>query len=156
MAKSAGKDRFGMVIKDSFGIPKQPYSDETSMNTPVERLLFNEKGADIFVKNKKDGNIDIEVRKMTNFNAHDEKDWLKVFSDDGFIPYDTKGKRKLKMTLNLTKPMTIIRNINTFVERCRDYAVKPESRKNLNLATDFNSKMIKEAIKKGLIPEEYL
>ena len=105
----------------------------------LEEYMKDKKNADIFIKNKKDGSVDLEVRQ----DAYDPNgDFGSRYL--GFIPYDVKGKEKLKLTNIRIYPCvsgpdcekTFKKDLDKFVKKCEKYAKAPKTLKNIKLAEE--------------------
>ena len=147
--------RVNDIILDTFGIPQDEWSAKESENTRIEKLLEDKKGADVLIKNKADGSVDLEVRceyfdpAITN---------IPMSTDKGYIPYDTKGKSRLQIKniiLNDEKSLDKIKkNIGNFALKCRAYAMSTDTKKNTLLAAKHEILREKELAKlerKGLL-----
>lgn len=96
----------------------------------VENLLENNKGDDILITNKKDGNVLVEVKRGMNFveksdgNLAEDTKFKK-----GFTPYDERGIKPLSTYFCLFRhPINLRNQLNVFINRCKDYAINPDSR----------------------------
>ncbi len=123
------------VIKDAFAQEEDYYSTDLNKCRTVESLLEDEKEADILIKNKKDGSVDVEIRRLYSNHDVEKFDFI---HNKGYIPFDLGGKQKLKKTnlrLDLSKDFrTSMQNVQNkmddFAIKCRAYALAPDNDKN--------------------------
>ena len=147
--------RVNDIILDTFGIPQDEWSAKESENTRIEKLLEDKKGADVLIKNKADGSVDLELR------CDYIEPVISLFpmsTDKGYIPYDTKGKSQLQIKnikLNDKNSLAKIKkNIVNFALKCRAYAMLPDTEKNTLLAEKHEILRAKELVeleRKGLL-----
>ena len=136
------------AIKSAFAQEDNPYSEN---HKTIETLLEDNKDADVFIKNKDDGSVDLEIRK----NA--------IGDFQGFVPYSIQGTRRLRK-LNIKLPdtsrkslMDLGRNLDRFALQCRAYALTPDTPKNRNLAEISNenfARILRHTEKMGVYEEE--
>ncbi len=119
----------------------------------VEKLLEETKNADIFIKNNTDGSVDLEIRQdVYDFNGEFGKKYL------GFVPYDAKGKQKLKLEnikiknsenfVDILKGIgKIKKKVDKFTKKCEKYAIEPLNEKNAKLAYENDIEWEKQLIK---------
>lgn len=124
------------AIKDTF--------NEMTLSTcnnliNVEEFLKEEKNADVFILNRKDGSVDLEIRKDV-YDLYGETGIV----HQGFIPYDSKGKERLKMTnvnsevdnayqserANKRAWKKLKSNLRQFMGKCEQYAKVREDKEN--------------------------
>ena len=116
----------------------------------LEEYMKDRKNADIFIKNKKDGTVDLEIRQ----DAYDPNgDFGSKYL--GFIPYDVKGKEKLKLpgircellAVSTDYEKTFNKSLEKFVKKCEKYVKTPETERNINLSKENDILWEKHLIK---------
>ncbi len=116
---------------------KKTNSDERKS---IETLLEEKKGADVFIKNKSNGTVSVEVRQSCS-----EPNVPLWFANPGFIPYDAKGNLTLEkhnIILKISGNREEIKNavehlgdeLDNFAQKAREYALKPENKLNKKLS----------------------
>ena len=148
------QNRVNDIILDTFGIPQDEWSVKESENTRIEKLLEDKKGADVLIKNKADGSVDLEVRcKYYDETFID----VPMSSNKGYVPYDTKGKSRLQIkNIKLDDKNSLAKvqkDIDSFALKCRAYAMSPETKKNILLEEKHEILLEKELVElenKGL------
>ena len=124
----------------AFAQEKKLYSENPRRYKTTEALLEEYKNADVFIKNKADGTVSVEVRK--NNSSPNGPLWI---TNPGFIPYDAKGNEKLErhnLTLNIEGSRKEVQasvgnlgqQLDYFAQKAREYAISPETKLNKELA----------------------
>ena len=115
----------------AFAQEKDLFSADPNENKTIETLLEENKRADVFIKNKSDGSVTVEVIKKDSFG-------------EDFVPYDAKGRKKLErkdIRLDLSSSPKEInkalrrleKRFDNFSEKAREYAITPDNVKNTKL-----------------------
>lgn len=133
---SRSQEKVDNFVEDILGIPKDPWSDKITENTAVEKLLSDRKNCDVFIKNKKNGNVEVEVKKLWDYSDSSFED-ESINTNSGFVPYDLSGKKKLSIELDLSKPDSIVKNVKAFANKCKNFALKPDTDKNSRLEYNY-------------------
>ena len=87
--------------------------------------LQDEKHSDLVIKPRKNGNLDLYIRRELPL---DDKNGYKK----SFIPYDANGIKKLRASIKVKNVPTqeIKKNIAIFLEKCKKYVFAPLAEKN--------------------------
>lgn len=138
------------IARAAFEQVKDPYSDNPNEYKKTGTLLEEKKGADVFIKNKKDGSVSVEVRQLSLLD--DKTVEPKEYS--GFIPFDAKDRSTLQkhgITLDISGGrkevrkaiMNLGKRLDNFAQKCREYALAPDTKKNQRLAKNYEANVEK-------------
>ena len=147
------------VIRNAFAQEEDCYAPYSDKCKTVDKLLEEKKEADVIIKNKKDGSVDVEIRRLYSNPDVDEID---LIHNRGYIPFDVRGKQKLKKTnlrLDLSgdfrASMENAQNkMDDFALKCRAYALKADNDKNKLLDEKYEAALerkLERLKKKGFI-----
>ena len=151
------------LIKSAFAQEEDYYTSYSDKSKTVEKLLEEKKGADILVKNKADGTVDLEVI-CRYFN--DDFDDVHMLAHNGYVPYALNGKSRLqKKNIKLNENIDIRssikkvqKSLDNFALKCRAYAMASDTEKNNLLAEKHEillEKELAELERKGYFRDKF-